>query len=99
MPRKHSPYIQVNDVLCYELIPIIYRTSLLQNSLKVIIGTDSLIPQKTRQHVIVLVLLQIRTLRTDSEKSLRDFFEPLLQRLHPSASKIFKEEVSDNLTN
>ena len=36
-------YIQVSDVLCYKLIPIIYRTSLLQNSLKVIICvlTDS----------------------------------------------------------
>jgi hypothetical protein len=31
------PYTQVSDVLCYKLIPIIYRTSLLQNSLKVII--------------------------------------------------------------
>ena len=30
-------YVQVSDVLCYKPIPIIYRTSLLQNSLKVII--------------------------------------------------------------
>ena len=32
-----SKYIQVSDVLCYKPIPIIYRTSLLQNPLKVII--------------------------------------------------------------
>ena len=32
----HSPYIQVSDVLRYKLIPIIYRTSVLQNSLEVI---------------------------------------------------------------
>ena len=37
MPWRCSPYIQVSDVLCYKLIPIRYRTSLLQNSLKVII--------------------------------------------------------------
>ena len=37
-PWKRFPYIQVSDVLCYKLIPIIYRTSLLQNSLKVIIS-------------------------------------------------------------
>ena len=29
-------YIQVRDVLCYKLIPTIYKTSLLQNSLKII---------------------------------------------------------------
>ena len=33
---ESTPHIQVSDVLCYKLIPIIYRTSLLQNSLKVI---------------------------------------------------------------
>ena len=27
-------HIQVSDVLCYKLIPIIYRTLMLQNSLK-----------------------------------------------------------------
>ena len=37
-PWKRSPYVQVSDVLCYKPIPIIYRTSLLQNSLKVIIS-------------------------------------------------------------
>ena len=37
-PWKRFPYIQVSDVLCYKLIPIIYRTSLLQNSLNVIIS-------------------------------------------------------------
>ena len=42
IPRKCSPYIQVSDVLCYKLISIIYRTSLLQNSLKVIISWISL---------------------------------------------------------
>ena len=36
IPWKHSPYIQVSDLLCYKPIPIIYITSLLQNSLKVI---------------------------------------------------------------
>ena len=36
---KCFPYIRVSDVLCYKPIPIIYRTSLLQNSLKVIIRT------------------------------------------------------------
>ena len=36
MPWKCSPYTQVSDVLCYKSIPIIYRTSLLQNSVKVI---------------------------------------------------------------
>ena len=29
-PWKRSPYKQVSDVLCYKLIPIIYRTLLLQ---------------------------------------------------------------------
>ena len=37
IPWKHSPYIEVSDVLCYKPIPIIYRTSLLQNSVKAII--------------------------------------------------------------
>ena len=37
-PWKHFPYVQVSDVLCYIPIPIIYRTSLLQNFLKLIIG-------------------------------------------------------------
>ena len=32
IPWKHSPYIQVSDVLCYKQIPIIYRTSLLLTS-------------------------------------------------------------------
>ena len=36
IPLKPSPYIQVSDVLCYKPILIIDRTSLLQNSLKVI---------------------------------------------------------------
>ena len=36
-PWKRFPYVQVSGVLCYKQIPIIYRTSLLQNSLKVII--------------------------------------------------------------
>ena len=31
-----NPYVQVSDVLCYKPIPIIYITSLLQNSIKVI---------------------------------------------------------------
>ena len=39
-PWKRFPYIQVSDVLCYKQIPIIYRTSLLQNSLKVIIRSE-----------------------------------------------------------
>ena len=32
-PWKRSPYIQESDVLCYKSIPIIYRTTPLQNSL------------------------------------------------------------------
>ena len=36
-PWLTSWYIQVSDVLCYKPIPVIYRTSMLQNSLKVII--------------------------------------------------------------
>ena len=35
-PWKRFPYIQVSDVLRYKPIPIIYRTSLLQNSLKLL---------------------------------------------------------------
>ena len=35
-PWKRFLHIQVSDVLCYKLILIIYRTSLLQNSQKVI---------------------------------------------------------------
>ena len=31
--RSSYFYLQVSDVLCYKPIPIIYRTSLLQNSL------------------------------------------------------------------
>ena len=38
-PWMHFPYVQVSDVLCYRPIPIIYRTSLLQNFLKVIMET------------------------------------------------------------
>ena len=33
-PWKRFPYIQVSDVVCYKRIPVIYRTSLLQNSRK-----------------------------------------------------------------
>ena len=43
MPWKLSPYIQVRGVLCYKPISIIYRTSLLQNSLKVIIYQHALL--------------------------------------------------------
>ena len=43
-PWKRFPYIRVSDVLCYKPIPIIYRTSLLQNSLKVIIEHFSVTP-------------------------------------------------------
>ena len=39
-PWKRFPCIQICDVLCYKPIPIIYRTSLLQNSLKVIVVCD-----------------------------------------------------------
>ena len=42
-PWKRFPYIEVSDVLCYKQIPIIYRTSLLQNSLKVIIKKPKLL--------------------------------------------------------
>ena len=35
-PLKRSPCFQVNDVLHFKPIPIIYRTSLFQNFLKVI---------------------------------------------------------------
>ena len=35
-PWNLYPYVQVSDTLCYKPIPIMYRTSLLQNSLKVI---------------------------------------------------------------
>ena len=40
-PWKRFPYIQVSDVLCYKPTPIIYRTLLLQNSLKVIMLTTA----------------------------------------------------------
>jgi len=38
-------------------------------------------------------MLQNRAIKVDPEKKLRNFFEPLLLRLQPSASKILKEEV------
>ena len=47
-PWKRSSYIQASDVLCYKPIPIIYRTLLLQNSLKVINVNDNLTMQDIR---------------------------------------------------
>jgi hypothetical protein len=46
-----------------------------------------------------MVLLQIRALKADSEKRLRNFFEPLLLRLQPSASKMLREEVLNSVVN
>ena len=40
-----------------------------------------------------MILLQVRTMKAVSEKRLRSFFEPLLHRLQPSASKMLNEEV------
>ena len=44
---------QVSDVLCYKPIPIIYRTSLLQNSLKVIITWMNFIFEKKSAEMLV----------------------------------------------
>ena len=57
---KRFLYIQVSDVLCYKLIPIIYRTSLLKNSLKVI-----MIKKITVNSKVIMVL---EGGRDDSEK-------------------------------
>jgi hypothetical protein len=40
-----------------------------------------------------MIMLQVRALKADSEKRSRNFFEPLLLRLQPSASELLREEV------
>jgi hypothetical protein len=48
---------------------------------------------KNEETLKLIVLLQAHAVKADPEKRLHNFFEPLLQRLEPSASKILKEEV------
>ncbi|KAJ9600398.1 hypothetical protein L9F63_009326, partial [Diploptera punctata] len=59
-----------------------------------VIHSANNLPNNMKQELLALSPeLRIRSLKTESEKHLRNYFDPLLQRLQPTASKTFKEEL------
>ncbi|PSN50955.1 hypothetical protein C0J52_07633 [Blattella germanica] len=63
-----------------------------------VIHSSNNLPNNLKQELLGLSsTLRTRALKTEPEKHSKNFFEPLLQRLQPTASKVLREELLASL--